>query len=88
MISEQTAQHKVPAAGNILSMICAFIRMFTGVQARWMGVKPAPVQRIYFANHTSHADCMVLLSVLPRNIRDAVRPARPGRCSPDPAPPS
>jgi len=31
--------------------------------------------RIYYANHTSHADCMVLLSVLPRHIRKMVRPA-------------
>src|ERR1700737_4482172 len=59
----------------MLSAICAFIRFFSGVQARWYGVDPLPVQRVYFANHTSHFDCMVLLSVLPGNIRKLVRPA-------------
>jgi 1-acyl-sn-glycerol-3-phosphate acyltransferase len=59
----------------MLGAICSFIRCFTGVQARWIGAAPAKVQRIYFANHTSHADCMVLLSVLPGNLRKGVRPA-------------
>jgi len=59
----------------MLSEICAFIRFFTGVQVRWIGIEPKPIQRIYFANHTSHLDCMVLLSVLPKNVRKLVRPA-------------
>ena len=59
----------------MLTEICAFIRFFTGVQVRWIGIEPKPIQRIYFANHTSHLDCMVLLSVLPANVRKLVRPA-------------
>lgn len=59
----------------MLSAICSFVRVFTGVQVRWLNVDPAPIQRIYFANHTSHFDCLVLLSVLPHNIRKLVRPA-------------
>jgi 1-acyl-sn-glycerol-3-phosphate acyltransferase len=59
----------------MLTEICAFVRFFTGVQVRWIGIEPQPIQRIYFANHTSHLDCMVLLSVLPRNVRKLVRPA-------------
>ena len=59
----------------MLNTICGFVRLFTGVQVRWQGIQPQPVQRIYFANHTSHFDCLVLLSVLPHNIRKLVRPA-------------
>jgi 1-acyl-sn-glycerol-3-phosphate acyltransferase len=59
----------------MLNAICELVRCFTGVQAHWIGSDPKPVQRIYFANHTSHFDCMVLLSVLPRNIRKLIRPA-------------
>jgi 1-acyl-sn-glycerol-3-phosphate acyltransferase len=59
----------------MLNAICGFVRFFTGVQVRWLGTEPKQVQRIYFANHTSHFDCLVLLSVLPRQIRELVRPA-------------
>jgi 1-acyl-sn-glycerol-3-phosphate acyltransferase len=59
----------------MLNTICGLVRLFTGVQSRWAGVEPTPVQRIYFANHTSHFDCLVLLSVLPRPLRQLVRPA-------------
>ena len=59
----------------MLNVICGFVRLFTGVQSDWAGAEPEAVQRIYFANHTSHFDCLVLLSVLPRHLRRAVRPA-------------
>lgn len=58
----------------MLNAICAFIRLFTGAQARWSGCAPVKTQRIYYANHTSHCDCLVLLAVLPRFIRALVRP--------------
>mgnify|MGYP000075102809 CR=1 FL=1 len=59
----------------MLGAICAFIRFFTGAQVRWNGCEPAAVQRVYYANHTSHCDCLVLLAVLPAYIRQLVRPA-------------
>jgi 1-acyl-sn-glycerol-3-phosphate acyltransferase len=59
----------------MLNAICGFVRFFTGVQVRWFGTEPKAVQRIYFANHTSHFDCLVLLAVLPHKIRNLVRPA-------------
>ncbi len=58
----------------MLSFLCGFTRLFTGVQSHWVGVQPERKQRIYFSNHTSHFDCMVLLSVLPSGVRKSVRP--------------
>ncbi len=55
--------------------IACFIQLFTGVQGRWLGCKPENKQRIYFANHTSHFDFLVLWSVLPSNLRNNTRAA-------------
>ena len=49
-------------------------RLLTGVQARWVGCIPADVQRVYFANHTSHMDFVLLCSALPARIRKKTRP--------------
>ena len=49
-------------------------KVLTGVQARWSGCAPAAAQRIYFANHTSHLDALVLWSSLPRVVREVTRP--------------
>lgn len=55
--------------------IACFIQFFTGVQGRWLGCKPEDTQRIYFANHTSHFDFLVLWSVLPFNLRARTKAA-------------
>lgn len=52
-----------------MNPIASTLQLFTGVQARWMGCAPEPTQRIYFANHTSHFDFLVLWSVLPDKLR-------------------
>lgn len=53
-----------------MNSIACIVQLFTGVQARWIGCIPEPTQRIYFANHTSHFDFLVLWTVLPANLRD------------------
>jgi 1-acyl-sn-glycerol-3-phosphate acyltransferase len=55
-------------------LFAAGIRLFTGVQARWLGCPPDATQRVYFANHTSNLDFLVLWSVLPANARRKTRP--------------
>ena len=55
-------------------MIARLIRLLTGAQARWTGCTPDPVQRIYFANHTSHLDFPVIWASLPRALRRLTRP--------------
>ncbi len=54
--------------------ITAFARLMTGVRPDWRGAEPSTRQRIYFANHASHGDLVLIWSVLPKEIRDRTRP--------------
>jgi 1-acyl-sn-glycerol-3-phosphate acyltransferase len=56
------------------SIIAACARALAGPSVRWVNVRPATRQRVYFANHTSHLDFVVLWSVLPRKLRTLTRP--------------
>jgi 1-acyl-sn-glycerol-3-phosphate acyltransferase len=58
----------------IASLLAAVARGVTGVQVQWAGCQPDVQQRIYFANHTSHLDFVVLWSALPAEIRALTRP--------------
>ncbi|HMI54230.1 MAG TPA: lysophospholipid acyltransferase family protein [Candidatus Saccharimonadales bacterium] len=59
-----------PVAG----IIAALARAVSGVQVRRVGDKPSGSQSIYFANHTSHLDFVVLWSALPSEVRARTRP--------------
>jgi 1-acyl-sn-glycerol-3-phosphate acyltransferase len=50
------------------------IRAVTGVQARWQGCAPSGVQRIYFANHASNLDFLMIWALLPAQYRLTTRP--------------
>lgn len=54
--------------------ICAFAKAVTGVRAIWRGSSPTVRQRIYFANHTSHGDFVLIWAVLPGLLRWQTRP--------------
>jgi len=58
----------------IASLLAAVARGVSGVQVQWAGCEPSERQRIYFANHTSHLDFVVLWSALPADIRARTRP--------------
>ncbi|MEM6469405.1 MAG: lysophospholipid acyltransferase family protein [Planctomycetota bacterium] len=55
-------------------VIVLLAKLFSGFTVRWMDCQPDTCQRIYFANHTSHLDAVVLWSALPRDIRAVTRP--------------
>jgi 1-acyl-sn-glycerol-3-phosphate acyltransferase len=59
-----------PLAG----VIAATARLISGVHVRWVDSQPDPGQAVYFANHTSHLDFVVLWSSLPREVRTLTRP--------------
>ncbi|CAN7627819.1 lysophospholipid acyltransferase family protein [Variovorax sp. LjRoot290] len=50
------------------------IRLLTGAQARWWGCPPKAEQRIYFANHQSHLDLVMIWAALPEELRSITRP--------------
>ena len=63
------------AADKVFARILvAFARALTGVRSRWVGVAPAATQRIYFANHGSHGDFVLLWASLPDDLRVRTRP--------------
>jgi 1-acyl-sn-glycerol-3-phosphate acyltransferase len=61
-------------AGITGRAIVLFARFLTAVRAIWAGVEPVPVQRVYFANHASNGDFILIWAVLPPRMRAATRP--------------
>jgi 1-acyl-sn-glycerol-3-phosphate acyltransferase len=63
-----------PRAGIVAGTIAALSRLVSGVQVRWVDSEPDPRQAVYFANHSSHLDFVVLWSSLPAKVRACARP--------------
>ena len=61
-------------AHPLAGVIAGAARLISGVNARWVDSAPDPRQTVYFANHTSHLDFVVLWSSLPPEIRTRTRP--------------
>ena len=59
------------AAGFVLAGLA---RLITGAQGHWYGCPPKAEQRIYFANHQSHFDWVLVWAALPRDLRTRTRP--------------
>ena len=55
-------------------LLLGIVRVLTGAQARWHGCPPQAEQRIYFANHQSHADLVMIWAALPQELRSITRP--------------
>ncbi len=53
-----------------------FARLITAVRAEWAGVEPGlgSGQRVYYANHASNGDFVLIWAVLPHRMRARVRP--------------
>ncbi|MGJ3448290.1 lysophospholipid acyltransferase family protein [Enterobacter sp. PTB] len=50
-------------------------RLLTGIRARWLSPVPENTQvRIYYANHSSHLDGIVIWASMPPQLRPSVRP--------------
>jgi 1-acyl-sn-glycerol-3-phosphate acyltransferase len=60
---------------DAMGLLLAFIaRLITGAQGHWKGCPPKAEQRIYFANHQSHLDWVLIWAALPRDLRAGTRP--------------
>ena len=60
---------------DLMGVLLAFIaRLITGAQGHWRGCPPKAEQRIYFANHQSHLDWVLIWAALPLDLRATTRP--------------
>jgi 1-acyl-sn-glycerol-3-phosphate acyltransferase len=56
---------------NFLAFVAQVI---SGASVRWIDSQPDTCQRVYFANHTSHLDAIVIWASLPPDVREITRP--------------
>jgi 1-acyl-sn-glycerol-3-phosphate acyltransferase len=54
--------------------LAALARLLSGASVRWIASQPDTCQRVYFANHTSHLDALLIWSALPQAVRELTRP--------------
>lgn len=64
---------RLPGAA-VGELIMFFARALTGVRPLWRGSLPTPAQRVYFANHASHGDFVLIWTTLPAPLRRRTRP--------------
>jgi 1-acyl-sn-glycerol-3-phosphate acyltransferase len=62
----------LPEAAGL--MLAGVARLITGAQGHWYGAPPKAEQRIYFANHQSHFDWVLIWAALPSDLRTVTRP--------------
>jgi 1-acyl-sn-glycerol-3-phosphate acyltransferase len=60
--------------GVIAACLATLARLASGASVHGLEGPPRRGQRIYFANHCSHLDFVVLWSVLPKDLRERTRP--------------
>jgi len=58
----------------VAHLVTAFTRLLTGAQARGLPRTLRDGPRVYFANHSSHADFVVIRAALPAGLRAKTRP--------------
>ena len=58
----------------IARIAASAVRLLTGANSRWVGCQPSDAQRVYFANHTSNLDFVLLWAALPAECRAKTRP--------------
>jgi 1-acyl-sn-glycerol-3-phosphate acyltransferase len=58
----------------IATLLTAVVRFISGATVQWRCDPNTDAQRIYFGNHSSHLDFMVIWSALPAKLRRFARP--------------
>jgi len=58
----------------IAALLAGASRLISGASVRWVDCQPTSRQRLYFANHTSHLDFVLIWSALPPAARVVTRP--------------
>lgn len=57
-----------------IAILVGLAKFFSGATVRWQDCEPDECQRVYFANHTSHLDALILWASLPKQLRPLTRP--------------
>lgn len=57
----------------LAEVFCSGIKILTGARASWRAA-PSERPRVYFANHRSHGDFLIIWALLPRTLRARTRP--------------
>jgi len=55
-------------------LLAGLVRLLTGATGRWVGCAPDTRPRVYFANHSSNLDAVVIWASLPEPLRTLTRP--------------
>lgn len=63
-----------PLAPIVSAGLLGMTRFLVGGHARWVGCGPENRQRVYFANHASHLDTVLLWAALPAPLRRKTHP--------------
>ena len=58
----------------VATALVIFSRFITAARAIWLGSAPENRRRVYFANHTSNGDFVLVWAVLPYRLRQTTRP--------------
>ena len=58
----------------VATALSSFAKLLTGVRALWIGSAPDARPRVYFANHRSHGDFVLIWASLPPHLRRLTRP--------------
>jgi 1-acyl-sn-glycerol-3-phosphate acyltransferase len=58
----------------IKQLVITVAKLVSGSNIRWQGCAPEIRQRVYFANHTSNLDALVIWAALPPTLRNLTRP--------------
>ena len=70
----RAAPYKLMAIAATASIIVLFARAITAVRGIFAGDESLAGRRIYFANHASHGDFVLVWTVLPSAVRKRTRP--------------
>jgi 1-acyl-sn-glycerol-3-phosphate acyltransferase len=55
-------------------LLTTIARFLGGASVRWVDCQPDTCQRVYFSNHTSHLDVVLIWASLPHDLRKLTRP--------------
>src|SRR5207253_7477782 len=72
--SSALSTHRSVLSRIVARLIVALTWFLAGGSVRRAGFTPDPKQRIYFANHSSHLDFVIIWSALPAELRRITRP--------------